>query len=72
MLDVRELQLSLPELEISAFSYVDPNGFVFHHREQIYRAVYKDTEAFYRNLFDDGTIEKLVSDSCLVPSTLQT
>ena len=62
--------LSLSDIEISASSYVDPNGFVFHHEGEVFRAVYEEAAGFYRALFDDGTIDRLVASHGLVPSAV--
>jgi SAM-dependent methyltransferase len=63
-------QVSLADIKKNRSSYVDPNGYVFEHEGTIYRCVFKGQEAYYRGLFDDGTVEKLVSESRLVPSTI--
>ena len=57
-------------IEKSSSSYVDPNGFVFFHQGNVYRAIYRTAESFYRQLFEDKTIEKLISRHHLVETTI--
>lgn len=56
-------------LNVDASSYVDPNGFLFHLNDQIYRAIHPHIESFYRQLFDNGMVSKLINQFGLVPST---
>jgi hypothetical protein len=57
-------------IEVASSSYVDPNGFVFRHNGGLYRAIYPRVEAFYRSLFDNGTIERLRERCSVVPSRI--
>jgi len=58
------------EIEVSATSYVDPGGFVFFHKDGVYRAIRPAFTDFYRGLFDSGVIGRLTERHGLVPSRL--
>jgi SAM-dependent methyltransferase len=60
----------LADISKSRSSYVDPNGYVFEHDGDIYRCVLKEQEAYFRGLFESGTVERLVRDAHLVPSEI--
>jgi 2-polyprenyl-3-methyl-5-hydroxy-6-metoxy-1,4-benzoquinol methylase len=62
--------IPLAQLNINPSSYVDPNGFAFHFDQQIFRGIYPEQEAFYRNLFDTGLIDKWTKDFHLVDSKM--
>lgn len=63
-------ELFLKDIEINKSSYVDPNGFLFHYNNGLYRAINAENESFYKDLFKKGVIEKLCKKSCLVPSEI--
>jgi SAM-dependent methyltransferase len=62
--------LSLDDVAVDASSYVDPNGFVFHHEGHVYRAIYREAADLYRGLLDDGTIERLCAHHHLVATAV--
>ncbi len=62
--------LTLKDIRIDDSSYVDPHGFVFKYEGKRYRAIRPHGETFYRKLFENGTIEKLVKNNHLVPSAI--
>ena len=45
-----------------------PTVFVFLYENQIHRGIRQDQEPFYRQLFENGTVETLTRDHCLVES----
>jgi len=61
---------SLEKIERSLSSYVDPNGFVFYHNGNIYRAIYTGSEGLYRKLFESGTIQELITRHHLVETRI--
>jgi len=64
------LPVPLDEVEVNPSSYVDPNGFVFHHEGRIHRAIYRDAAEFYRGLIADGTIDRLSAHHHLVATSV--
>ena len=64
------LPLSLDDVAVNRSSYVDPNGFVFHHEGHVYRAIYREAADLYRGLIADGTIERLSASHHLVPTAI--
>ncbi len=56
----------LGELRREASSHVDPNGFVFHLDDRIFRLVYPQQRAFYEQLFERGLIAELEAERGLV------
>jgi hypothetical protein len=63
-------RVSVDGLAVDPSSYVDPNGFVFRHHGQVYRAIYREAAAFYRGLVDDGTIARLSARQHLVDTAI--
>jgi 2-polyprenyl-3-methyl-5-hydroxy-6-metoxy-1,4-benzoquinol methylase len=63
-------ELSLKDIKIDTSSYVDPNGFLFHYNNEIYRAIGSESEFFYKDLFKKGIIEKLCKQFHLVSSEI--
>ncbi len=64
MLDDRarsaEPSLLPPEaIRRDASSYVDPQGFVFHHQGEVYRFIRPDAAGLYGELLDEGVLERL-------------
>lgn len=57
---------------IDSPSYIDPNGYLFQHNDQLYRAIYQHVAPFYTKLIEDGTIEFLVNQKNLVPTKIVT
>ena len=51
-------------------SIVDPNGFLFHQNDKIYRAIYPQNKDFYLGLFKDGTVGELTKSYQLIDSQL--
>ncbi|MEE9452449.1 MAG: hypothetical protein V3V61_06830, partial [Gammaproteobacteria bacterium] len=62
------MTLSKDGLTVDPSSYVDPNGFLFHLNGKLYRAIHPHVKSFYQQLFDNGTIKRLVDQLGLVPS----
>lgn len=63
-------RLSLDDIKINDSSYVDPNGFLFAYKGDLYRAIYPVRESFYLSLFDKGIIDKLIKNHNLVSSEI--
>jgi hypothetical protein len=53
--------ITVPSSEIrrDASSYVDPQGFVFHWRDGVYRYIYPDAAERFNGLLDSGKLEVL-------------
>lgn len=62
--------ISSQQLNVDRSSYVDPNGFVFHHEDEIFRGIYPEVQDFYQELFDRGTIDSLIQNFGLVESSI--
>ena len=60
--------LSAADIQRDSSSYVDPHGYVFHYRDEIYRCVHPDAAPRYEKLLDGGSLEKLQSHG-LVPTS---
>ncbi len=58
----------MANIKIDSSSYVDPNGFLFWHKDEAYRLIYEEAAPFYLSLFEDGTIAKLMAENHLVKS----
>ncbi|MCK4302861.1 MAG: class I SAM-dependent methyltransferase [Candidatus Eisenbacteria sp.] len=63
-------RLRLIEIDRDPSSYVDPNGYVFQYDGGYYRAIRVEQTPFYKSLFTDGTIDALVAEHHLVPSSI--
>ena len=70
MVTAEKTLVSLREVAVDASSYVDPNGFVFRHDGNLYRAIYTQAASFYRGLIDDGTVDELTAHHHLVPTAV--
>lgn len=64
----RPIPVPLAEIERNASSYVDPQSYLFHYHGTIYRAVRHEAVPFYRAMFHDGIIDRLIETRHLVPS----
>lgn len=62
-------RLHLKQIARHTSSYVDPNGFLFEHDGELYRAINTAHGPFYKTLFANGTIAKLTAKG-LVPSEI--
>ena len=62
------MEIALADIQPHASSYVDPNGFVFHFEDKIYRGISRGKEKFYRSLFENGTVRTLIRHHDLVDS----
>jgi 2-polyprenyl-3-methyl-5-hydroxy-6-metoxy-1,4-benzoquinol methylase len=64
------MTLLLDDIRFHESSYVDPNGFLFIHNDEIYRGIKPDKEDFYRNLLQDKNFLPLKNDYNLVESQI--
>ncbi len=59
--------LSRNDIRRDASSYVDPQGYVFHHKGEVYRYIHPGKAPFYRELLREGVLAEL-EDHHLVPT----
>ncbi|HEY9723383.1 MAG TPA: hypothetical protein V6D47_15335 [Oscillatoriaceae cyanobacterium] len=52
-------------------SYTDPNGFVFWQEDQVYRRIYRESAAYFRELLRSPAIAALQEAGHLVPTTFE-
>lgn len=64
------INLKLKDITVDPSSYVDPRGFVFTDQGKLFRAIRTEHEDFYKDLFDDGTIDRLTREFGLVETSL--
>ncbi len=64
------MTLFLDDIRIHESSYVDPNGFVFTHNGGIYRGIKRESETFYRKLFESDFLPALNQKFHLIESRL--
>jgi hypothetical protein len=58
------------EIDFDPTSYVDPNGRVFSWKGEIYRAIHKENEAFYKGFMEDGFFKGLMEKGLLVETEI--
>lgn len=61
--------LKRSDIEIDPSSYVDPQGFVFRHADEIYRCIRPDSRNLFEELEASGLLKRLQSDHNLIEST---
>lgn len=61
--------LKCGEIEVDPSSYVDPQGFLFHYENNIYRCVRHEAVSFFQQLLDDGVLNELTRDNGLIAAT---
>lgn len=64
------MTLFLDDIRIHESSYVDPNGFVFIHKGEIYRGIKRGNETFYRELLKQDSLQSPNQKYYLVESQL--
>ncbi|MDH5762718.1 MAG: methyltransferase domain-containing protein [Nitrospinota bacterium] len=64
------MTLTLGDIRFHESSYVDPNGFLFIHNDEIYRGIKPDKEDFYRNLLQDKNFLPLKNNYNLIESQI--
>lgn len=60
----------LKDIQIDPSSYVDPNGFLFWYKNEVFRVVYTQAAEFYLSLFSSQVINKLTQNKSLVPTSI--
>src|SRR6266853_5657088 len=65
-------EIPFAEISFHPSSQADSNGRVFEWDGRVYRGIVEEHAPFFRKLFADGVIDRLVSKELLVPTTLET
>ena len=63
-------KIYLSDIKRDPSSYIDPQGFVFHYQDEIYRCVYAHCAPHFRELLENGSVSRLEKEFNLVSSTL--
>lgn len=61
------MNLTLKDIGINKSSYVDPNGFLFEYKKDLYRAIKR--KDFYNEMFEKGVFKELEKEYNLIGTT---
>ena len=64
------VKISPDEIEFHPYSYGDPNGQLFYYKDGLYRGITAKNANFYRQLFKDGIIQRLIAKGLFVETEL--
>ncbi len=68
MRDTKQRLIKAEDIVIDPSSDVDPQGFVFHHEDGLYRCIRPEAAPLFRRLIDDGTLARLERKRGLIPT----
>lgn len=64
------IQILSSEVDFHPLSFGDPNGRLFFWKGQLYRGIRQERASFYKQLFQDGVVQNLISKGLLVETEL--
>lgn len=67
---IQQNNILIKDISRDLSSYVDPQGFVFHHNEKIYRCIYPESAELFKNIMQNGTLKSLENDFGVVNTKL--